>query len=577
MSNRATGRPSPEEGGGTVAHVLVWLLWHLGIRDAWGVCGREIVPVWSAFLATLGTAYAIATRHARHENGAGFAALGSWTQTDRPVAVFVTTGPGLTNALTSLETARAAGAKLVLISPLTPADERGRLGIQATGPGGYATPDLHAPGRLFDLVAAIETPEQLTTVAGRLASGLQGPGGFAAHIAIPTKLQAQPARVPLAVPAHRRTAPALTAAAADELTALLASAPFGVWVGWGARKHAAAVRRLLDRTGAPVVSSPRGLGIADVHPAFLGVTGNGGSASLPERVGALGLHRMLVLGTGLGEATSGWDVDLVPPGGLIHVDLDPSVFGHAYPAADTVGVQADVGAFLEAILERADRLPHRPPAWPRGGLELGAVRDVDGGGAADGDGDGDGVGVHPAALMAAIQRIVVDGTDMPVFADASSAMFWGARHLTFAEPGRWIVENRFGAMGSAGAAVVGAASGRGGPAAAICGDGALHMQDEINTAVRYGIRALWIVLNDGGLGIVRTGMEKAGWPAHDADYPETDFAAVARAKGAQALRVEHESDLDEALAAAVDASGPFVLDVVVDRRAAAPLGARAKR
>src|SRR3954471_20245170 len=105
--------------------------------------------------------------HTRHENGAGFAAIGSWAQTGRPVAVFVTTGPGLTNVITSLETARASGAKLVLISPTTPPAERGRLGIQATGPAGYANPDLHAAGRVFDLVAMLESVEQLPTLAGQ--------------------------------------------------------------------------------------------------------------------------------------------------------------------------------------------------------------------------------------------------------------------------------------------------------------------------------------------------------------------------------------------------------------------------
>src|SRR5256885_15911255 len=110
-----------------VAEHIAVLLWRLGVREAYGVCGREIVPVWSALLASRGTDHEIATRHARHENGAGFAAVGSWTQTGRPVAVFVTTRPGLTNVVTSIETARATGAKLGLLSPLPPADERGRV------------------------------------------------------------------------------------------------------------------------------------------------------------------------------------------------------------------------------------------------------------------------------------------------------------------------------------------------------------------------------------------------------------------------------------------------------------------
>jgi acetolactate synthase-1/2/3 large subunit len=185
--------------------------------------------------------------------------------------------------------------------------------------------------------------------------------------------------------------------------------------------------------------------------------------------------------------------------------------------------------------------------------------------------------VHPVDLLAAIQRVYVDGTDMPVIADASSAMFWAVRHLSFKSPGRFFVEGHFGAMGQAGAAVVGAASGRGGPAAAICGDGSLHMQDEISTAVRYGIPAIWIVLNDSGLGIVRAGMRLNNRPLHDADFPPANFADVARAKGARAVRVTSADDLDAALRAALEANGPFVVDVLVDQDAVPPIEARTKR
>lgn len=548
----------------TVTGYLITLLWELGVREAYGVCGREIVPLWSGLLETRGTRRAIATRHARHENGAGFAAVGSWAVSGRPVAVFVTTGPGLTNVITSLETARAAGARLILLSPLTPAAERGRLGIQDTGPTGYANADLHLAGRIFDVVAALQSPAQLPTLAGRLASGLAGAGAFTAHIAIPTDLQSAPAGAAPVVPRHRRPAPAPCPAVADEITGLLAQAPFGVWLGWGARHHADRVHRLLDLTGAPAICTPRGLGIADCHPGFVGSTGNGGKESLVDELAPYGLRRMLVLGTGLGEATSGWLEGLVPPDGLIHVDLDAGVFGHAYPQAPTLGVQADVGEVLAALLARGDRLVRRE-APPRRGEPCSDAPVARTPGT-----------VHPAELMEAIQRVIVDRTDMPVLADASSAMFWGARHLTFDRPGRWHIEPRFGSMGNAGAAVVGAASGRGGAAAAICGDGSLHMQDEINTAVRYGIRAIWIVLNDAGLGIVRAGMTANG-RTHDADYPPTDFAAVARAKGAQARRVASAGELDAALEAAAQADGPFLLDVVIDPAARPPIGVRDKR
>jgi acetolactate synthase-1/2/3 large subunit len=532
----------------TVAARLVTLFHQLGARCAWGICGREIVPIWHGLLASAGTPWAIRTFHGRHENGMGFAAAANSVLTGRPVVVYVTTGPGLTNVLTSLYSARAAGAKVILVSPVTPTAERGRLGIQETGPSGVGGDLLHRAGELFDHVTVLESSDQLPALAAQLAAGVAGPGPFLAHIAVPTSLQAIETEVVPAVPEVSRPLPGPTAALADELAELLAADPFFIWVGWGARHHAGRVRRFVEATGAPVICSPRGLGIADRSPSFFGVTGNGGHVTLPDELAKLGVQRALVLGTDLDEATSGWAPGLVPAKGFVHVDLDPSVFGRAYPQAPTLGVQADVGALLDALLARADLFPRRAVAGP----------------------------IHPAAVMAAVQRLVVDGTDLPVLADPSSPMFWGARHLAFSEPNRWLTENAFGPLGFASAAVVGAAAASG-AAVALCGDGAPHMQEEISTAVQYGLRARWIVLNNSGMSIVRHGMAANGRNLHDADYPPTDFAAVARAKGAEAVRVAAVSELDDAIAAALAADGPFLVDVVVDRDAVAPTDARTQR
>src|SRR4051794_18137424 len=129
-----------------LAQQLATLLALIGVREAYGVTGREIVPMWCALIESLGGEHPILTRHTRHENGAGFAAIGSWFAGGRPAAIFLTTGPGITNALTSLEAARAAGARVVVLTPLTPATESGRFGVQDTGLGGDFNPRPLPPG-----------------------------------------------------------------------------------------------------------------------------------------------------------------------------------------------------------------------------------------------------------------------------------------------------------------------------------------------------------------------------------------------------------------------------------------------
>jgi acetolactate synthase-1/2/3 large subunit len=108
---------------------------------------------------------------------------------------------------------------------------------------------------------------------------------------------------------------------------------------------------------------------------------------------------------------------------------------------------------------------------------------------------------------------------------------------------------------------------------AVVGDGALLMTNEINSAVKFGARAVWIVLNDGRYGMCAQGMETLGLSA-DAEIPQVDFAAFARAQGAAAVRVDDESQLDWAMAQAMAAAGPFVIDVRIDRASRAPASQR---
>lgn len=77
----------------------------LGVRHAFGVSGGGIGVVWRALL----DAPDIETMHFRNEAGAAFAAIEASVESCRPVAVFCTTGPGITNTLTGMAAARAEG------------------------------------------------------------------------------------------------------------------------------------------------------------------------------------------------------------------------------------------------------------------------------------------------------------------------------------------------------------------------------------------------------------------------------------------------------------------------------------
>jgi acetolactate synthase-1/2/3 large subunit len=540
----------------TVVSALVEMLSRLGVRQTFGVSGGAMAALWDAMSSS-----SLAVHHFRHETGAAFAAIEASFAGGRPTVLFTTTGPGLTNALTGIVAAREERARVIVVSAYTSGSSRGRFAIQETSRN-TLPPSLYESGRLFHLASVIDDPTQLAGVESELAAGLRRRGGFVAHLALDTAVQRAPAPQPqilsLSLPMSAET-PRLAQIAA--CTDALSDGPFVIWVGFGARDAAAEVAMLARRMRSPVMCSPRGKGIfPEDDPLFVGVTGLAGHASVMRYLEEFKPRRVLVLGSRIGEPTSFWDHRFIAPEGFVHVDVDPEVPGVAFGAAPTLAVVGDIGATLRAVL--AD-LPassgEAMPALPHPRIDRIERRS-------------DGL-VRPEALMDALQDWVVDRSDATVLSESGNSFLWTTHRLRFSQPHRYRVSTGVGAMGHASAGVIGAALATGRRAVAVVGDGALLMTNEINTAVKFGARAVWIVLNDGRYGMCAQGMDALGLKA-DAEIPQVDFVAFARAQGARATRVDHETQLDAALAEAMAADGPFVVDIRIDPRSKAPASLR---
>jgi acetolactate synthase-1/2/3 large subunit len=545
----------------SVATAFARMLAQLGVRYAFGVIGGAIAQFCRALVQS-----DVRYFHFRHESGAAFAAAEASLALDRPVVVFCTAGPGLTNALTGMLAARWDGARVLLVSACTSAAHRGRGATQETGPERMPYTGLFTAGEIFHYAAVLDDPNQLEAVASSLAVGFQEPGGFIAHVSLPIATQGAPV---VQAPRLRltRRSPSCQPEVAGECARMLAEESFVVWAGFGARQASARVRELVDRTGAPLMCSPRAKGILpEEHAAFLGVTGIGGHEQVDEFMARERPAYVLVLGSRLGESTSFWAPELVPSRAFVHVDVSPSAFGRAYPSARTVGIQAEVGDFLEQLLARWPAAGRRSamvvPGPPRSTLEPRSAN-------APGPN-----AVRPQVLMHAVQRQVVEGSDAIVMAESGNAFFWANHLLRFAAPGRYRVSTGFGSMGHAATGAVGAAIARGGKAVALVGDGAMLMLMEVSTAVQYGAETVWVVLNDGLYAMCDQGMRAMGWEPFGTAIPATDFVAMVRAMGGDGVRVEREVDLEEALRAAMNAGGPFVVDVRIDRSESAPTGRR---
>ncbi|MDJ0687212.1 MAG: thiamine pyrophosphate-binding protein [Xenococcaceae cyanobacterium MO_188.B32] len=544
-------------GSITVAEFIVKILVYLGVNSAFGVSGGGIGPLWANLSQS-----PLQVVHFRHETGAAFAAIESYFASDRPTVVFTTTGPGITNALTGLLAARGEGAKVILLSASTSVASRGRWACQETSPYTMPQEGIFTSSSLFHFATVLESGEQLPEIARRLSLGLTKPGGFVAHISIPTAVQTSPALVSLPPLNFSRTIATVSQKAIDRCTEWLTQDSFAIWLGFGARHAALPIRQLAERTGAAVMCSPRAKGIfPETHPQFIGVTGFAGHSSVLEYMEQHTPQRILVLGTRLGEPTSFWNPAMIPPRGFIHVDLDPEVPGVAYPSVETHAIQSEIGDFVTTLLQNLakDLVKGASTPFPRPQLAV-APSSTD--------------SVRPAVLMEAIQQQIVRDSDALIMADAGNSFAWATHLLQFERSNRYRISTGIGAMGHAATGVVGAALGSNRKAVAIVGDGSMLMNCEISTAVKLRVPTVWLVLNDASYNMCAQGAAMQGFSGVDTEIPQADFVQIARGMGANGICVRRESELAEAIEQAMASPLPFVVDIRIDPNQKAPIGGR---
>ena len=543
----------------SVAQALVKVLEQLGVNEAFGVSGGAMATIWGA----LSNSPTIDVLHCRHEAGAAFAATEAHFASDRPIVVFTTAGPGITNALTGLLAARDEGAKIIYLSACSSAPQRGRWAIQETSDYTIPQGGIFTSGVLFNYATTLESPQQLPQIARRLALGMAHPGGFVAHISVPTGIQSTKIETPIPQINPEPAFSVPSQATVETAAKLLSEGRFAIWAGFGARSAAAAIRELAERTGAAVMCSPRGKGIfPENHPQYVGVTGLGGHESVMNYMQDYSPQTILVLGTRLGEPTSFWSKDMVPSKGFIHVDVDPKVPGVAFPFAETFPVISDANIFVQALLKHFPEQTEQNIALPNPEQDeiTPASNNL----------------VRPEILMNAIQRVVVEGSDAVVLSECGNSFTWTTNMLRFPQANRYRVSTGVGSMGHNVTGVIGAARGRKGKAVAIVGDGAMLMNSEVSTAVKYQLPAVWIVLNDAHYNMCNQGMTLLGMKGADAKLPHTDFSLIARGMGAVGICVETEDRLEEALEKAMAATGPVVVDVTIDPDRFAPSKGRNK-
>ena len=280
----------------------------------------------------------------RQEGGAAMMAEAHGKITGTPGVLFVTRGPGATNAASGLHVAMHDSTPMVAFVGQVPLAHRDRSAFQEV--------DYRAVfGSLVKWVAEVETTERLPEYIARAfqiaQSGRPGP----VLLALPEDILSAEADVPdlgPAKPVTQSVDPADARAAIDLLLQhknpmIVAGGP-----GWSPEAHRD-LARLADMTGLPVaVTFRRQHYIDNAHPNYVGDLGVGAAPALKERFAKA--DALLVLGTRLGDtATQGYS--LLDPGRsdktIIHVHPDPDELGRVYQPA--MAVAAPAPAMLAAM------------------------------------------------------------------------------------------------------------------------------------------------------------------------------------------------------------------------------------
>jgi acetolactate synthase-1/2/3 large subunit len=191
------------------------------------------------------------------------------------------------------------------------------------------------------------------------------------------------------------------------------------------------------------------------------------------------------------------------------------------------------------------------------------------------------VPIHPAAAITTLRKIYP--RDGIVLVDSGAHRAFAGHYWSAYAPRTYISATNLGPMGWAIAAAVGVQCARPDRRVAVfTGDGCMHMHGiEVQTAARYGLPIIYVVLNNGALGNVWLRAHTEGpLPAELTSVPDHDWAGFGRSLGAQGFTVRDPGELETTYQRALAANATVVIDVKTNKNSPTPVydfkaGARA--
>ncbi|MBT3401865.1 MAG: thiamine pyrophosphate-binding protein, partial [Rhodospirillaceae bacterium] len=352
-------------------------------------------------------------------------------------------------------------------------------------------------------------------------------------------------------------------AAIDAALDVLAAAKVPVIVaGNGVRiSHASeTLAALADLLGAPVVTSVLGKSaIAETHDMAAGPMGYTGLPLANEIVGMA--DTILVVGCRLKPQDTCFEhPQMFDPNRqrIVQIDIEPRNASWTIPAE--VALAGDADETLQLLLAGLEGRIDTPTASARRKAltDLKAARKF----FADPMLASANVPIAPQRLVAEIHAAVP--AEAVVCTDAGSNRHWMNHFFQTRRPNSYFGSGGLGGVSwSLPATLCAKILDPARPAIGICSDGGFAMQMHVLlTAAQYDANPVYVVMNNSRLGMTAEGM---GNQSHGNDFPDTDYAGIARACGAWAERVESPDDIAAAIHAGLAQDKPAVIDVIIDK------------
>jgi acetolactate synthase I/II/III large subunit len=559
------------KGGELIAETLV----QEGVPYVFGICGHGNVGLLDALYQVRDRLTLVSPRH---EQCAGHMADAYFRVRHRPVATLTSTGPGSANLVMSLATALSDSSAFMAITANVPTSQHNRAPFQELykhNQADFAQVLRPVVKRAFQPTRVDMLPLALRQGLDTMVTGRPGP----VNLDIPYNVFQEEAEVELPPRSHLDRPHRPGASDADVVAALdlLAAARRPVlFIGHGATLSEAGpeITELAERYGVPVITSPNGMGcIRGDHPLALGFIGRNGA--YPANQAGRFADLVITLGTRFDDrSSSSWQPGYswnFPPSRLLHVDIDPQELGRNYPP--TLGIIADVKIFVRQLL---DSLPERPAVSATG---FAPWREQVRGWQVEWEAFvrphfGDSTSpLRPEFVVGTLQKVLPD--DVILALDSGVHHNWFMQFWRASRPQSMMNSWGYSSMGFGVCGVMGAqlaAPDR--PCVAVVGDGGFTMAPYVLcTAVEYRLPVVWIVWNNFAWGAIRDlqyglfdGREigTAFYRGQTGERYNPDFAAWARACGADGFTVTRPQELGPAVEQALRLRRPCVIDVHVD-------------